>query len=631
MPRICVALVLVLILAADLPAQDQRTADSLKKVLASVEPGDSIRFSLLNDISFHESNPDSSGYYADKLILLASKEEKVRWLHAGNLQKGNSERLKGDLDKAFDYYFRSLEYARSMGDPVRTGIAYSTIADTYSASGNSRSAVDYYRQAITMIREAHDSITLASIILNAGDEFFKMEKYDSALRYFEESSIIFDNQGYAIGQAYNLGNEGMVFAELGEHQKAEEAMLQATSILEETGDYYPIAVYNFYLADIYEEKGQFDLALRYAHEGHAIGLQVGLKEQVRDGALKLSELYKLRNDADNAYRYLKQYVAYRDSINSVEVVQQMADLRREFDLREKQAEIDFANREKENQQILSIALAGILALTGVLIFTLYRNNRQRKITNRQLEELNETKDKFFSIISHDLRGPVSSFYGITRIVKMYIRKKDFGALEKTFDEIDNSVKALGDLLDNLLHWAIQQRGRMPYQPDTLPVKDLFSYVCAVFATTAESKRIEIECMSTDEHVVWADRNTTQTILRNLLSNAIKFTPEGGKVLLKSVNLDPHVGIQIKDRGVGIPEEKLGKLFGSVGQTSTFGTEGEKGTGLGLQLVYEFVKLNKGKVKVESTVGEGTTFTIRFPKPQKKTTSGEQQKEATLQA
>ena len=594
-------------------AQDQSIADSLKAVYADIEIDDTIRFKLLNDISFNETNPDEAIKYADLLIEEARKDSIVRWLYTGYFQKGNALRLKADFQEAFNCYFKSLEYAQLIGYKKGVGASYISIADTYSSMDNSNDAMEYYNRGIKVLRQFDDSVKLATALLNAGDEFFNAGKLDSAINYFEESGEIFNLIDYRIGQAYNLGNVGLVYAEKGQHDLAEDRIREATIILEKLGDYYPISVYNFFLADIYLEKNDIDRALRYAHAGYNIGLDVGLKEQIKDGALKLSELYEAADKPDNAYKYLRQHLAYRDSINSNRVVQQMADLQREYEVRQKQIEIDLANQEKRNQQIISVALIIILSLSGVLLITLYRNNQERKKVNRKLSDLNETKDKFFSIISHDLRGPVSSFYGISRIIKMYLKRKDYEGLNEITGQIDHSVKTLGDLLDNLLNWAIQQKGQLPYVPEVIEVKELFNYVTDVFKDAAKAKNISVEIHLSENHIIHADRNTTQTILRNLVSNAIKFTPEGGTITLNALKNDPQVAIQVSDTGIGIPEDKLESLFSFNAKKSTFGTAGEKGLGLGLQLVYEFVSLNKGEIEVDSQVGKGTTFTVQLPR------------------
>lgn len=593
-------------------AQDQKVADSLKVVLEGMEKSDTQRYSLLNEISFNENNPEEAIKYADQLIDEAGKDSLVSWLYRGYFQKGNALRLKADFQEAFNCYFKSLEYAQLLNKQKWIGSAYITIADTYSSVDNSSNAMEYYNRGIAVLRLLDDSVNLATALINAGDEFFNAGELDSAIRYFEESGEIFNRIDYRVGQAYNLGNVGLVLAEQGKNELAEERIKEATIILEQLGDYYPISVYNYFLADIYLEKNDIRRALRYAQAGYNIGLDVGLKEQIKDGALKLSELYEAANEPQKAFQYLKQHMAYRDSINSNKVVQKMADLQREYEVRQKQIEVDLANQEKRNQQIISVALIAILSLSGVLLITLYRNNRQRRKTNLELASLNETKDKFFSIISHDLRGPVSSFYGISRIIKMYLKKKDYVGLNEITDQIDHSVKTLADLLDNLLNWAVQQRGKLPYIPEKLSVEELFHYVTDIFHDAAKAKKISFSVKVSDEYQILADRNTTQTILRNLVSNAIKFTDEGGIITLRALKNNPQVALEVTDNGVGISQEKLDTLFRFKAKKSTYGTAGEKGLGLGLQLVYEFVNLNKGEIEVTSEEGKGTTFSVLLP-------------------
>jgi signal transduction histidine kinase len=611
--RKSIALLAAFFLSYVLCAQDQKIADSLIVVYDSEATfSDSLRHYLLVEISFHHTEIEKKLFYADELISFGNESDRMGSLRSGYFLKGSALRLKGDLSQALESYLESIKYAQELNDNASIGDAYVAIGDIYSVNSNHQNSITYYNQAIEILREEEDSLALATALLNAGDEYFNANKLDEALVYFQESGEIFQRINYEPGLAYNLGNVGLVYASQGNHAQAEENIVSAIQVLESLGNYYPISVYLTYMADIYMEKGDEIAALNYVFRSLEIADRNNLKEQISDANLKLSEIYDALGNFEESLRYYQDHVVYRDSVNNIQSVQEIANLRTEFEVSQKQIEVDLLNQQKRNQQIVAISLAVIVALFGVLLVTVYRNSQRKIRLNRELEALNATKDKFFSIISHDLRGPVSAFSGISRIIKMYLKRKDYGELEEMTDQIDHSAKSLSDLLDNLLSWAVQQQGEFPYNPEELELENLTETIKEIFTSSAAEKNIEIKFDLEGPIHLWADRNSTLTILRNLVGNALKFTPDGGTVTVKGTVEENMACITISDTGVGMSEEAIQNLFQVSAKKSTYGTSGEKGLGLGLQLVNEFASLNKGTIAVESEEGKGTTFIVKLP-------------------
>ncbi|HNP17874.1 MAG TPA: HAMP domain-containing sensor histidine kinase, partial [Fulvivirga sp.] len=177
---------------------------------------------------------------------------------------------------------------------------------------------------------------------------------------------------------------------------------------------------------------------------------------------------------------------------------------------------------------------------------------------------------------------------------------------------DKTADDLSGLLDNLLNWALQQQGHFPNVPEKIEVEELGNELKGIFSNMAKAKNIELTTLVSNNLALWGDKNTTRTIFRNLVNNALKFTPEGGKVSLLAELNGNSATVIVQDTGVGIAEEELKRLFEMDGKKSAYGTAGEKGLGLGLQLVYEFVEMNKGTIEVESEVGKGTKFIVNLP-------------------
>jgi len=245
---------------------------------------------------------------------------------------------------------------------------------------------------------------------------------------------------------------------------------------------------------------------------------------------------------------------------------------------------------------------------------------QKKITEQslqesenQLKELNATKDKFFSIIAHDLKSPFNSIIGFSNILTSQIEDKDYEGLEKYAGIIQNSSQHAMDLLMNLLDWSRSQTGRMDFSPVSVKISLLVNEVTELLINTADQKSITIYTEVPANLSAKVDKAMINTILRNLLSNAIKFTNTGGEVVISASQKSHELLICVSDNGIGINQEVIDKLFRIDENHSTMGTNNEEGTGLGLILCKEFVEKHGGKIWVESDVGKGSRFSFTIPK------------------
>jgi signal transduction histidine kinase len=271
--------------------------------------------------------------------------------------------------------------------------------------------------------------------------------------------------------------------------------------------------------------------------------------------------------------------------------------------------------------ITSIAIAWFLSLT------LWRNNLVRfrkdriikgqqtrleeqnsklKLVASELNEASKTKDKLFSIISHDLRSPLANLQGILKLMHSGdVSETEFKTL---LAELSNQAALTNDLLENLLSWSRSKIKGATVKPEVFSISEMVEIIIQLYRNNALEKRISICNNIKSEHILNADKGMIALVLRNLLSNAIKFSKEDGLVELSSKSENGVVTIIIRDSGLGVPENKVAFLFTDINYT-TSGTAGEKGTGLGLILCKEFVEANGGKISVESRVNEGSVFSF----------------------
>jgi two-component system sensor histidine kinase/response regulator len=233
---------------------------------------------------------------------------------------------------------------------------------------------------------------------------------------------------------------------------------------------------------------------------------------------------------------------------------------------------------------------------------------------KELHKLNDDKDKFFSIISHDLRSPLTPIIGTAEYIKMYFDKLNKDEIISAVEDINTAAENISNLLESLLQWSGLQIGRIKYQPQPIELILLVNQTIEILKANAVKKEINLINRIDDNIVAYCDHHMIYAVLRNLISNAIKFTNPGGSITINSKQIDKHLEVSVTDTGIGINKESIDKLFRIDTVYTTRGTSQEKGTGLGLILCKELIEKNGGKIWVESEIGKGTTFkfTLHIP-------------------
>ena len=232
--------------------------------------------------------------------------------------------------------------------------------------------------------------------------------------------------------------------------------------------------------------------------------------------------------------------------------------------------------------------------------------------NKELERLNKTKDKFFSIIAHDLKNPFHAIIGFSELLRKDFHDMDDKQIIGLLELINVSSESAFSLLENLLQWARTQTDKIKFSPEDVDIHDVVKSTVDLQKISAEKKKIEIKSHVKKNNFAYADKNMITTVIRNLISNAIKFTKSNGKIEIAFNGNEKSVEITISDNGIGINQENLENLFRIDSYSSTSGTLGESGTGLGLIICKEFVEKNGGKINVVSKEGKGTAFTFSLP-------------------
>jgi signal transduction histidine kinase len=506
---------------------------------------------------------------------------------------GKTYALMKERAKAKEYLLKSLALYDQDNEPDNTGVAYvnEELGNLYSLAGNSDSAVYYLNKALRINERAQHKNGIAQDHYYFGLHYKNNNKWSQVLKEAE--------------MAVNLHREG------NERQGIAESTLL--------------------LAEALFKLRQFDKALTHSLQGLNLSKEIKVKEPQKGYLELLAAIYASQKDFSKAYSYSQQLNVLKDSINNEAKIRQVANMEALYENDKKEKELalvraekltaDAQLREEETKATLLIAglgLVTLLLLAGIFFYlALKRNKRTLQTKNEELRQLNQTKDRFFAIVGHDLRGPITSFSGINDLLNWYISKNDMEQVKAFGGKITQSVRQLDTLLNNLLNWAMSQTDAVPYKPEPLQLNQLTKECYGYFQHSLEVKQVTLTDETPDDFFVYADKNALASVLRNLVSNAIKFTPPKGSIKIMAKLTGDLVWIEVSDTGVGLSEAKLKTIFSLSENKTTSGTSGEKGTGLGLVLCADYVALNKGTIKVESKEGEGTTFSFSIPSFQPK--------------
>ncbi|MGE5430776.1 MAG: ATP-binding protein, partial [Syntrophomonadaceae bacterium] len=279
---------------------------------------------------------------------------------------------------------------------------------------------------------------------------------------------------------------------------------------------------------------------------------------------------------------------------------------------------DITERKNSDQVLRNYAEALEESKSKLYMLTselLLKNNELKK-SEIALKELNADKDKFFSILAHDMRSPFTGLLGMSQYIADYNDIIPQGEIKELSGAIYGSAKKVYGLLTNLLEWSRLQMGKIEYLPSDINLYEISEEILDLLLPNVSSKYINMKNEISSEINVFADQNMVSTILRNLISNAIKFTNAGGEITLSSGIKDQYAEIRVSDTGIGMSDEVLEKIFRIDSKHTSTGTSGEEGTGLGLILCKELIEKNKGCIRVESQAGRGTEFLFTLPLAQK---------------
>lgn len=539
--------------------------------------------------------------------------------------------VQGFLAKGLYHYLEAMKGYVQQDDKEGLVATLSNLAHIHRARGEHREAISYFKQAAEIEERHLQNQKPHYFLVNIAEDHSHLKEFDQGLMLLHEADKILlsipnpDDEDLLIW----LDKErvsGEIYLNTGQYTEAFKALEKALDLAIRT-DYKekegPVLVM---LARVSIETRSYIRAAQLLSEAKTIAEETRSYLMMRDVYGLLSKIAEKRGSHAEALQYLQMYIFANDSVISIEGAKKMSEMQAEYEAEKREATIRLLEKEneiqtlraskRENQFGLSLMMTVFLLLATALFFNRYRLKRRTAALlsgkNEELSKLNATKDKFFAILAHDLRNPVSSFANISNQLKTNIERIGTEDLQYYLNELSKGAQNIHQLLVNLLDWARSQRGDVQVTAESVLVAELIREAAQSVWAGAREKGLQLNIETAENISITTDRNIVVTVLRNLFSNAVKYTQPGGTIHV-SAWLNGHLcQISVSDTGIGMTTEELGKLFRIEENTRSIGSPDTKGTGLGLILSKELLDRIGGLIRVSSTPGEGTAFEITIP-------------------
>ncbi len=569
------------------------------------------------------------------LTLYLEVLERVRLENDPVLEAGIEQNLAvvyemlGELDKAVERYFNSLEIGLERADTTLQIVVYNNIGDLYNKEGEPELAEKYLYESLDLAILVNSYEDMKRAYLNLGVLNREKENYEQALEYYQLSLEYSNRIGSITGPIQILYNIGNIHLDRERYELAwesyQESLRQSEELNLQQGIYYN----NLGLGDVHFLTGEysdaierFNRSLEIAGRSGSMRMELDVLERLWKSNEKL-ELY------EDAFTILKRHKSMSDSLQLREREEAITRFETLYELQNERRQNELLEEKLIAQRsAIYIGIVSIVLLFGaaLLLFRLYRHQRlttnKLRLQHTELEELykrlemkkselsrlNQTKDKLFSVLGHDLRAPITQLHALTLILRE--NKNSELDLDQVLNKVDEKLRYSISTLENYLNWAQSQMNGLKPELKPVHLRELADDAVLMMKSDARKKKIDIQNLIDNSIHVQADQSLLLITLQNLISNAIKFSYTGDNVVMDARTENGKVIIAVRDKGIGIPDEIQDKLFGSFDE-SRKGTGNEKGTGLGLSICKEFSDKQSGRIWYESREEHGTTFFLEF--------------------
>jgi len=621
--------------AGNPPVPETRESDSLRQVLKkTLSSGDRIKtLAALGKAYFNASDLEKALEIENQLLELVSK-------YGTKADSAKYYRLTGLIylqkswyDKALDNLMKAQQLFGESGDSAMQAKALMNVGIVHDYLGNQPMSLSYYNKALSYFKRSKNESGAADCELNIAIILTKQKKYEQACENLLAAAKIYEKAGNNSYLAAAYINLGLTYKKMGNYPLAIEYVENAYKIWKQEDDQYHICYYHLNMGEIMLDMKRTEEAGQHLLEAEKIAKTLSSKDLLAKAYEFLSDYNVARNNYTAAYSFLNKSKQISDSILNAETTEKVSQIQYQYEIAKREADNEHLVKQNLNKELelskknLTLyILTAILIVIALLVFLLVNQNRLKRRANLQLEaknkliaqqkdeliSLNASKDKFLSILAHDIKNPLSSIHGISDLlVTDYDTLTDEEKMVFTRD-IHTLSNNLFELINTLLTWSTSQSGMIAYRPKPFRIAELCQKSMHSLETVAKQKDIKLECEADVSLAVMADETMILSVLHNLINNAIKYSYQGTKIRIEIVQADGNAEISVIDSGIGLSKESQEKLFKYDQHFMGKGTAGETGTGLGLILCKDFVEKNCGTIRVESETDKGSTFVFTLP-------------------
>ncbi len=524
-----------------------------------------------------------------------------------------------NYEKETEFYLKALELAKQDKDSVSIGYIYNNLAEDYSVARNYSKAGKYYLEAEKMLKNADDLYAYSYVLTNIADNYLKSGKYDLALKYINKS---IKQSGKKLSMDFYFG-ETLVKAEIlqniKKYKESEKLLKRLRKLISDNIEKNLLARLNYLLAYNFFKQNRFIKSRELLNNVLSFPtIDKTLPWLVKASRL-LGEIFVKEGDYKTALIFFDKYKTFSDSLNSLIAEKSRIDFDNQQKLHLAEAEVNSLQKDRKiyqlelkrkNQLQVFLFVGGGLVILILLLVLYYTKKIRAK--NKELERLNKTKEQMLKIFSHDLKNSLGAIISFSSLLVNELDELEPDEIKFTANEINFSANASNVLMTNLLNWILVSNDELPFTTERENLCEIVTEVAGRIKPLLKGKNLTLDVHCEKEIFVLADKNSVELIIRNLLSNAIKFSHEKGEIRISVLVNDKKAKVTVKDSGVGMTSEQLEKIMKTESHDSSVGTNKEKGTGLGLNLVKTFVAKNNGEFNVTSKLGKGSEFSFTLP-------------------
>ncbi|WP_185957438.1 tetratricopeptide repeat-containing sensor histidine kinase [Saccharicrinis carchari] len=520
----------------------------------------------------------------------------------------------GEYKQAADCITKAIKLI-SDNDYTMLAYSYGRLATIYAGVDNDSLSFVNDRKSLYYNRLQNDSLSIAYDYNNIAGHFSEAGKADSAVYYYNKSFAYlpdtFDNL-----YAYNLSGLGYLYGRIPDVKKSLTFHQRALKLYKAKELTYDMALDQYYIADMYYLSGNLDSATVYSEKSLEKSKKLRNHDLLKRNYHLLNKLYHDRMDFKEAANYSRLELLYTDSINQKNKENIILSLKSKYELEEQSRQLEEAERHNAilaGQRTLFLILSLLIFILLVIsIVVLIKNKKEQKANAELVKRLDKTNSyisKLLSIISHDLRNSVGNLNNFTQL--MHHRLLDNKSIKLMLSKFVPMVDSTHSLLDTLLTWSESNTEVFKPKIEKVSLKQVVQLCIDQLGYLGKAKQISLES-TVEDTFVYADKNMLLVVLRNLVSNAIKFSESGSLVKIEAAVKDENVEFIVRDKGVGMSEEEIVQVLDQTSNYHSAGTNGERGSGLGLSLCSSFISRHDGQLKIQSTKGKGSTFSFVIP-------------------